>query len=276
MLAPGPASARSAITETSADVTPDGSARQTAITLPGDRIIRRFAVTAGQRLYAAVTSPSAGTTLSILAPTGTSLVSETPSIAKPLFVDVEVGAAATTGLYSVVIDPASDATGTYAWSISAITEGSAPQAPDGVSRDATTTMPGERIYRTFAVTAGQRIYARVTSGDGSMALELRAPGGAVLDSATGNGSATALDVEIDTAAESGTYAVAVDPGGAATGTYALVISAITGSAVGVTADGSSRDATTTMPGERIYRTFPVSAGRRIWVRVTSSDKRMAV
>ena len=137
-----------------------------------------------------------------------------PSIAKPLFVDVEVGAAATTGIYSVVIDPASDATGTYAWSISAITEGSAPQAPDGVSRDATTTMPGERAYRTFGVTAGERIYVRVSSADKRMATWILAPDGTtVLVSDAANGNETSLELEVPDATTTGTYTLVIDPSG---------------------------------------------------------------
>ena len=97
---------------------------------------------------------------------------------------------------------------------------------DGSSRDATTTMPGERIYRTFPVSAGRRIWVRVTSSDKRMAVSILAPGGAVLASDTANGNETLLDLEAPDVATGGTYTLVIDPSGGTTGTFTFVLSAI--------------------------------------------------
>ena len=69
----------------------------------------------------------------------------------------------------------------------AITEAVVEIPADGATRTIVTTVPGERIHRTFHAATGRRLYAWVTSPETGTSGVLLAPDTTTLASASGSG-----------------------------------------------------------------------------------------
>jgi subtilisin family serine protease len=215
-------------------ITPGGSPASLGTTVPGQNGRLTFNGTAGRRISLRLTDVTIGTSgfssakISILNPSGTTLVGPTSFGTSGAFLDVE--ALAFTGTYTIVIDPQSNAVGTVTVTLYDVPpDASASLAVGGAAATISMVVPGQNGSATFAGATGQRVNLRLsnvtigTSSYSSAKVSILNPSGSTLLSPTNFGtSGKTIAVQLPA---SGTYRIVVDPQGAATGAATLALSA---------------------------------------------------
>ena len=162
---------------------------------------------------------------SLLSPTGATLATVVQQAYQIAPVELDVASAPSSGTYRLVIDPWDAATGTWPYRIAAITEAVVEIPADGATRTIVTTVPGERIHRTFHAATGRRLYAWVTSPETGTSGVLLAPDTTTLASASGSGK-KAYGLEVASSPADGTYRIDLDPAGTNVGSFTLSVSEI--------------------------------------------------
>ena len=149
-------------------ITAGGAAVTVTTTVPGQNAKPTFSGTAGQRISLKMTAVTIGTSsccstkVSILNPDGSTLVAPTFVGTSGGFIDVKT--LATTGTYSIFVDPQTTDIGSMTLTLNDVpADVTATITPGGAPVTVTTTVSGQNALVTFNGTASQRISLNLTN-----------------------------------------------------------------------------------------------------------------
>ncbi|MEK6302973.1 MAG: LamG-like jellyroll fold domain-containing protein [Acidobacteriota bacterium] len=188
------------VTDVTGTITPGGSPVTATITTPGQNAYITFSGTAGQRISFRQTGGSFGA--SILRPDGTTLASGTG------YIDVKT--LATTGTYTVKVDPSNNSTGSTTLTLYDVPpDVSGTVTIGGSSLPVTIAVPGQNGALTFAGTSGQVVTIHMAGNTvASVTLRLLKPDGTQLGTIWGGGN---FNLANQTLPATGTYTIVIDP-----------------------------------------------------------------
>ncbi|WP_089254617.1 IPT/TIG domain-containing protein [Asanoa hainanensis] len=258
-----------------ADLTAVAAVGGEPVTLPatvmGQGAVVTFAGTAGQRvalLASGSTYSGSNVRVGATSPDGSVLFGTSSVASNGIFWNPV--ALPADGTYQILVDPQSTVVGQLTLRLYLVPADVTGVATVGApASTVVTSTPGQNATVTFVGTAAQRVFVRVgrTSSTGSAAVELRAPDGTVLRSATTSG--TTLDLAAMALPATGGFTVAIDPQSTAVDTFTVQVFAVPDdTTVAATLDGPAVIARTTQPGQVATVTFPAPAGRRALLTVT--------
>jgi len=165
-----------------------------------------------------MTSTGGATAISINRPDGPSVVTQTVTTSAPF---IAAQSLSITGTYTIVVQPSSSATGSITiaiYDVPADVKGSITIG--GSSVGVTTTTPGQAGALTFSGTSGQLVTVHVTSNSfGSVTVSLLSPNGELVTSL--NSSSSSFNLSSVTLPATGTFAVAISPSQANTGSITI-------------------------------------------------------
>ena len=220
------------------------------------------------------TSASASSKISILNPSGTTLVAPTNFGTSGGFLDTTTLPA--TGRYTILVDPQGTATGSATLTLYDVPpDATASISPGGGDVTVGTAVPGQNARVTFAGVAGQRISLKLsgvtigTSGSSSAKVSILNPSGTALVSPTFFGRNGGF-VDVKTLAGTGTYTIVVDPQSNAVGNATLTLYDVPADpVVPIVPGGAPESVATTVPGQNARFAFSGAAGGRISVKLTN-------
>jgi len=196
-------------------------------TVPGQNARPTFSGTAAQRISLKLTSVTIGTSsccsvrVSILNPDGSTLVSPTFVGTAGGFIDVQT--LATTGTYTIVVDPQNADIGSITltlYSVPADTTGTVTIGGSAVG--VTLATPGQNGSLTFTGTSGQQATVHVTSNTMStVQVTLFKPDGTQMTSAFT--SATSFNLATQSLTTTGTYTIKINPDSSNTGSLNISV-----------------------------------------------------
>jgi len=208
-------------------ITAGGSAVTVTTTVPGQNARPTFSGTAAQRISLRMTSVTIGTSsccsvrVSILNPDGSTLVSPTFVGTAGGFIDVQT--LATTGTYTIVVDPQNADIGSITltlYSVPADTTGTVTIGGSAVG--VTLATPGQNGSLTFTGTSGQQATVHVTSNTMStVQVTLFKPDGTQMTSAFT--SATSFNLTTQSLTTTGTYTIKINPDSSNTGSLNISV-----------------------------------------------------
>ncbi|MDQ3777917.1 MAG: hypothetical protein M3310_03485, partial [Actinomycetota bacterium] len=258
--------------DVSRTIVPGGSAVTVTTTVPGQNAKVTFAGTAGRRISlnaGSVTMSSAK--VSILAPGGTTLVPATTVGTGGAFIDTKT--LASTGTYTIVVDPQSTATGSMTLTLYDVPpDASAVAVPDGAAVTVTTTTPGQNAGVTFDGAPDQRVSVQLsgvtigTSACCSTKVSILKPDGTTQVAPVNVGTSGGF-IDATTLTVAGTYTIFVDPQGAATGSATVKV--VTEASSAIVPGGPAVTVTAASPGSSAQLTFAGSAGSRVSLAMTA-------
>ncbi|MEO8290765.1 MAG: S8 family peptidase [Gaiellaceae bacterium] len=218
--------------DATASIVPGGAPVSVATTVPGQDAVLSFDGVAGRRVSLRLTSVSIGSSgsasakVSIVRPDGTTLVSPTYFGTNGGYVDVKT--LPVTGIYTIELDPQSNATGGATVTLYDVPPDAVGSvAVGGAATTVSLGVPGQNARLTFSGSAGQRVTLRLTgvtigtSCCSSAQVSVLNPSGTTLLSPTyfgTSGKTLAL-----TLAATGTYTVVIDPQSSATGSVTAAL-----------------------------------------------------
>jgi YD repeat-containing protein len=261
-------------------ITAGGAAVTVTTTIPGQNAKPTFSGTAGQRISLKMTAVTIGTSsccstrVSILNPDGSTLVAPTFVGTSGGFIDVQT--LATTGTYSIFVDPQTTDIGSMTLTLNNVpADVTATITPGGAPVTVTTTVSGQNALVTFSGTASQRISLNLTnvsigtSSCCSTRVSILNPDGSTLVTPTFFGTSGAfIDVQILPA--TGTYTILVDPQGTDIGSATLTLYDVPADPTpSITPGGAAVTVTTTVPGQNARPTFSGTANQRISLQLTN-------
>jgi YD repeat-containing protein len=258
----------------SGSITAGGSAVTVTTTVPGQNGVLLFSGSANQRVFLAGTNGISGqigitcdVTTTIRKPDGSTLMSA--CMEGSGLIDTQT--LPSTGTYTILVDPASYATGSLTLTLTTVPADVTGTIPaDGTLVNATTTAPGQNAIYTFGGTSGQRVSLAIGAGPWST-VSLRNPSGATIASTLIGPFWTGF-IDTRTLSDTGTYTVFVDVWNADTGTVPLrlyTVPADTTSSVSV--NGSASTVSLSTPGQNGSVTFTGTANQQITVRLTHNS-----
>jgi hypothetical protein len=238
-----------------------------SLTRVGQQAAYTFAIAAGDSVGVDVSNlalaPQSGVlTATVLKPDGTQLVTASPN--QPASGYLELGANQPAGTYTVFVEPANGAYGTFNITLKAgtvLTTTSSPTsfAPAGIA---------ENVRARFTATAGQTLSLGVgsvtdTTGSGAATVLVNRADRSTLDSVSCNPSLMGGNcrIQLDNLA-AGTYSVVVKPASGAkiTGTVAL-----SSDLTGTLTPGTTQSLSVTRVGQRSTYTFTGNTGDNIGI-----------
>jgi len=257
-----------AVVDLTGPITPGGAAVPLTVATPGQNALLTFTGTAGQKMSVDATSVTiaGSTTVAILRPDGTTLASRTVTTSGGL---LEPATLATTGTYTVLLDPPGPNTGNATLRLYDVTDVIGTITP-GVAAPVTIATPGQNARLTFEGTVGQRVSLRTTAVTiPSSTVSILRPDGTSLGSVTSTTSGAFLDTK--TLNVSGTHTVLLDPAGANTGNTTLTLYDVPADVAGsLTINGGGVPITIATPGQNGALTFSGTAGQQVTVRITGN------
>jgi Big-like domain-containing protein len=251
-------------------IVPGGPGVTVSTTVPGQNARVTFLGVSGQRVSLEISGVSMGPStccslkVSILKPNGSLLAGPVTAGTSGGFLDTST--LPTNGTYTIVVDPQGGVTGDASltlYDVPADTFGSI--VVGGPAASVGTSVPGQNAALTFSGTAGQRISLAVGPTCCSTKISIIKPNSTVLASATFSSFGGFLDAT--TLPTTGTYTVAVDLQGRATGDVTVRLYNVPADTTSTIAFGSSTTVTTTVPGQNATVTFVASAGQRMSLRI---------
>jgi YD repeat-containing protein len=210
-----------------ASITPGGSAVTASTTTQGQNAQLTFQGTAGQRVSLSGTNGMSGQIffacdvhVTILNPGGSVLAPAT-CMEGSGFIDVRT--LATSGTYTIVVDPASTATGSLTLTLHDVPADTTGTISIGGSAvDVPLSTPGQNGTLTFSGTSGQQVTVRMTGNTfGSLTVKVLKPDGTQLTATTS--SAASFNLSTQTLPTTGTYTVVIDPASWNTGTVSITV-----------------------------------------------------
>jgi subtilisin family serine protease len=254
-------------------ITPGGPSSALSISTPGQNGRMTFSGAAGQRISLNLSNVSLNLALvSILKPDGSQLVSNRYVGTYGAFIDTTT--LPTAGTYSIVVDPQGAATGSATLTLYDVPpDAGGPITPGGASVSASTTVPGQNVRLTFNGTAGQRVSMTISSATFSSATaSLIGPDGNPVGGGTFFGPGITAFMDTRTLPATGTYAIVVDPPGAATGGATFKLFDVPPDIAGTIAlGGTPTRVDMGTPGQNAKLTFSGTAGQRISINIDQSS-----
>ena len=240
--------------EITGTITAGGSAVTVSVPRAGQRARLTFSGTAGQRLDLGMTHTLGGVTASFkTADEATTLA--TAGLGSPG--ELHAPALPTTGSYLLIVEPGSNATGSFTATLSDEVTGAI--TIDGSSLTLSMTRIGQRARATFSGTAGQALSLGLTSAAAGGQVTVFSPGGSTLFAPTNYG-APAASVHFPGLTATGTHEILVDFSGTTTGSVTLWLSQTISATTAL--DGSGLFVNISRPGLRAVVTFPGTAAHR--------------
>ena len=257
--------------------TVDGQAASLTISKPGQGGVVTFHGTAGQQVFTDA-SFNPGTFFAGIAlfTPGGSMIGQGQVNVGGLLIDTLT--LPVTGTYQLRLSQLQGYTGTATVAVTSAPDVTATMSVDGTPAPLTISKPGQRGVVSFAGTAGEKVFTKLTISpaepNNGTAKLVAAGSGAVLGSATMNGSSASIDTVTLPAA--GTYEVITDTVDSNAPYTGSVTVAVTSVPPAVTASGSYRGpavtVTTGEPGQDATITYTgVPAGANTEVNVTASS-----
>jgi hypothetical protein len=201
-------------------IVPDGQAESVTINDPGQNAVFSFSGTANQRVSLRVSPSSPLGTVSIRRPDGSTQGFVSSGVATG-FMEPQV--LATTGTYTIKVDPLGAATGTVSLELYDVPPDVTGTLTIGSSPSALTLDHGQKAFLTFSGTQGQQVTVRMTDNTiGSTTVTLKKPDGTQLTASTA--IATNFNLATQTLPTTGTYTIVIDPTGSNAGTIKVAVS----------------------------------------------------
>src|SRR5215213_1846420 len=248
-------------------ITPNGAGVPVSLPTPGQTARLTFNGTVGQRISLSGSASLTGCwTLAILKPDTTQLAG-TFSCSGSIFIDPQTLPVA--GTYTVLVDPSGAATGSATVNAYDVVDVTGSATIDGPAVSSTITTPGQTARLAFTGTAGQRVSINSSASlTGCWTLAILKPDGSQLASTFSCGSA--IFIEPQALAVSGSYTVVIDPNGGATGQATVNLYNVVDGAGTLTVNGSAVNVSLAVPGQNASLTFSGTAGQQTTVRVAGS------
>jgi hypothetical protein len=178
----------------------------------------------------------------------------------------------TTGTYTILVDPASTASGSLTLTLADVPADFSGSIEAGTAVTVTTTAAGQNAILTFSGTANQRVSLRGTNGvSGQIGLTcdvdvtIRKPDGSTLATSCMEGSGF---IDQTTLPTTGTYSILVNPATFVTGSLTLTLYDVPGDGSGSITAGTAVTVTTTEPGQNVVLSFSGTANQRVSLRGT--------
>jgi uncharacterized protein YhfF len=266
--------------DATATISPGGADVTVGTAVPGQNARVTFAGVAGRRISLKLTGVTIGTSgsssakVSILNPSGTALVSPTFFGRNGGFVDVKT--LASTGTYTIVVDPQSNAVGNATLTLYDVPPDPVVSiVPGGAPASVATSVPGQNARFTFSGVAGGRVSLKLTgvtigtSGSASAKVSILNPSGTTLVAATSFGTNGGF-VDAKTLPSTGTYKIVIDPQSSAVGGVTATLYDVPPDDTTTLAIGGA-PATLSMgvPGQNGKGTFTGAAGQHVTLRLTN-------
>jgi hypothetical protein len=255
-------------------IVPGGPPVTVTATTPGQNAKLTFSGTAGNRISLSMTGVTmASAKVSILNPDGTSLVAATTVNTAGAFFDTKT--LATTGTYSIVVDPQVAATGNMTLRLYDVpADASVTAAPGGAAVTVTAATPGQNAKVMFDGAVNQRISVQLsgvtigTSTSSSMKVSILKPDGTTLIAPRSMGTSGGF-IDAGTLTVAGTYTIFIDPQSSATGSATVTVNDVTDTPTPIVPGGPAVTVTTTTAGQNARLTFDGTAGGRVSLAMTS-------
>lgn len=261
------------VTDVTGTITAGGPAVTVTTTAPGQNATLTLSGTGGQRISVFGTNGMTGQILGCDVNVSIVRTRDNLSVAAATCMEgsgfIDATALPTTDTYTILVDPASSATGSLTLTLYTVTDYSGTITPGGPSVTVPITTPGQNGTLTFSGTANQRISLRGTNGTISGQILgcdvnvriVRTSDNFSVASATcmeGNGFIDATQLPT-----TDTYSIIVDPVSFATGNLPLTLYTVTDVSGTMTADGAPVTVSITTPGQNGALTFSGTAGQRV-------------
>jgi YD repeat-containing protein len=258
--------------EVSGSITPGGSAVTVTMSTPGQNGALTFTGTVGHRISLLGTNGMFGqifgcdVNVTILKPDSSVLVPATCTESSGY---VDVTALASSGTYTIQIDPVSQATGSVTLTLYDVpSDVTGTIVPNGSSVTVTISAPGQNAALTFSGTSGHRVSLRGVNGMSGQVFgcdvtaTILKPDTSVLAGPTCMEGSGFMDVTA--LPTTGTYTIAIDPAGSATGSLTLTLYDVPADASAtITPGGSAVPITMATPGQNGSLTFSGISGHRV-------------
>jgi YD repeat-containing protein len=250
--------------EISGTIVIGGAAVPVTIVEPWQTARLTFDATSGQRLDLGVTGSTLQWRTTILAPDGSTVVTQiggngNAALHTPLLTQ--------TGTHTILLAPIDPTTGTLTYTLSAEVTGTI--TPGGAALPVSIPRTGQRARISFTGTANQRVSLSGTGVTLSAGVSLLRADGSFLGTFFTAGAPTDAFGGPLTLPASESYAILVDPSSPGNITLTLydVQPDITGS---LTINGSALTVTFVSPGQQAFLTFPGTAGLSVTIRAANS------
>jgi hypothetical protein len=209
-------------------IIPDGPAVTGTVIAPGQWARLTFSATAGEKVFVDITGSTVQTGC------GDVYIMETKTTFSAIGCIgadhtgvIDTATLHDTGEYSIVVDPPGTGTGSATVRLYVVHDQQQAISLNGPAVLASVTEPGAQFLLTFAATAGQQVTVAGTGATdllrGCGALALRNPDGTTIDIGCVDGSTGVASLGPVTLKDTGTYTLALDPGGRDTGSVSLRI-----------------------------------------------------
>jgi hypothetical protein len=264
--------------DASGTIVAGGAAQTITIGTPGQNASLTFSGTLGQRISLDMTNVTIGglgscAAVTVKNPSGTTLASNACVTTQGAFIDVQTLPA--TGTYTIAIDPLGNVTGSMTLTLYTVpADGSGTIVAGGAAQTITIGTPGQNASLTFSGTLGQRISLDMTNetigGLGTCTVvTIKKPDGTTLTS----NSCVNLQggfIDVQTLPATGTYTIAIDPPGDATGSMTLTLYTVPTDVSGTIAvGGTAQTVTMGTPGQNALLTFSGTAGQHASLNITN-------
>ncbi len=255
----------------------EGDTKTSTIGIPGQRELITFSGTAGKRFSLTAQEGTFAGTVQILSPSGSSLGSE--NIVKTSKRLLEPVTLPTTGTYTIVVDPTGTETGSTKVTAYEFEDVNAtvspPASAEGVTKSASTTVPGQRVFYSMEAAAGKKVAVKSSNSafTGEYRFEWLNPSGSQFAQSgwqQPTGSTLWGPISFTPA---GTYKFLVDPWLWHTGSVDLTFHEtpdITGQTISPSTEGDTKTSTIGIPGQRELITFSGTSGQTITTKATES------
>jgi len=251
-------------------ITIGGSLAPVATNVAGQNARLTFNGTSGQKVSISLSSGSySGCNLTLKNPDGTNLISGTCSGATGF---IDTATLATTGIYTIFIDPQLTATGGVMVQLNNASDAVGTITPSGSPVTVTNVnVPGQDGRLTFSAAAGQRVSLMVTSvTNPSATVYLVKPDGT---NQTGIAISTGCSCFMDTQtlATAGTYTLWVQHSYNYVGSESLQLYNVVDTTGTVTIGGAATIVQITTPGQNAQLTFNGTSGQQVTVHITNNN-----
>ena len=250
-------------------ITPGGASVTVSTTVPGQNGRLTFSATAGQRISMSISNVSySSATAQLLDPSGNPVGGSVFFGTSGGFVDTRT--LASTGTYSLTIDPPYMTTGSATFTLYNVPPDVTGTVTPGSSFVTSISAPGQNANYTFNGTAGQRISLKVGPSTMSMGyVSITGPGGVQVVSRT---LFSSFETFVDARAlpATGTYTLTIDPYNDATGFAMVTVYDVPPDAsAALTVGGAGQTITISTPGQNGRVTFTGRTGQPVTISLTN-------